>query len=164
MRCCVTWWRDTVRSHRAGEGGLLGLPGGANIICIDFQYYLNTVSLPTYCWWFPSDLWFVSGHNKLLSSPSLTIAWYCRVPYCSDPCRCPSWGVAFSVSLCFQSILCGKKSKDEDSGQCSCGAGGHGGILAWWRSGEWCPHLAICKMLGSEFTSLVSETELMIQG
>ena len=130
--------RDTVRSHRPGEWGLLGLSGGANIICIGFQYYLNTVSLPTHSstlgncsWWFPSDLWFVSDHSKLLSSSSLTVAWFCEVQYHSDPCRRPSSGVMFSISLCFQSILCGKKSKDEDFGQCSCGTGDQGGILAW---------------------------------
>lgn len=72
-------------------------------------------------------------------------------------------GVGVSISLCFQSILCGKKSKDENFRQCSCGAGGQGGILAWWRSVEEFPHLAVCSKVGTEFTSLVSGTKLVIQ-
>lgn len=129
----ILWQRNTVRSHTPGEGGLLGLSGGANMICIGFWYYFNVTHSSTLgnCW-FARDLWFVSNHSKHRSSPSPTTAPLCKVQY-RDPCSCPSSGLVVSPSQYFQFILCGKKKQGWGFlSQCSCGMRGHGDILAWW--------------------------------
>lgn len=102
-------WQGNTGSHTPGDGGLLGLSGGASMICIGFWYYLNVVSLPTHsstmgnCW-FTKDLWFVSDHSKHRSCPSPTTAPLCKVQY-RDPCSCPSSGLVVSTSQYFQFIL-----------------------------------------------------------
>lgn len=45
LSCCSA--KVPFEPQKCRERGLLGLSGGANIIHIGFQYYVNTVSLPT---------------------------------------------------------------------------------------------------------------------
>lgn len=163
----ILWQRNTVRSHIPGEGGLLGLSGGASMICIGFGYYFNVTHSSTLrnCW-FARDLWFVSNHSKHRSSPSPTTAPLCKVQY-RDPCSCPSSGLVVSPSQYFQFILCGKKSKDEDF--CLSAAVAWEVMVTSWPGGqkeflgEGFPHLAVSSKVGTQFTALVSGAELVIQ-
>lgn len=113
----ILWGRKTIRSHTPGEGGQLGLSGGANMVYVGFCYYLNVVSLHTHSrtlghHWLARDLslWFVCDNSKHWLSPSPTTAPLCEVQY-RDQYSCASWGWWFLLVCIFSPFYVEKRAR-----------------------------------------------------